>query len=640
MLISFFRKGSMRLGWSLPVLTAVCLYLSSVAPVCAQDVKNLFKQLNKEQRQAQKDMFAGKSDQAIARLEKLRDLLAEIKKADPNNPKLKTATNKYNKLVKDLERKTGQNLGSGSVTVAKSKALKLPPKPEAKPLAQKKPVAPAPKKVTKKTPAPSSKSPAPVATVGKLPSGVTSRIKKINKSLEKVTKNLDRNSVQRAEFEFRNVDKVYQEIQDRYGDQAPADHPEMIALSKRIAAVENRLKQSAGEAAAAEAAAQKSKAEKAALNNEWVGKMAPFISRGSDKHLEDMIWKLKGEEAARNRRNYEAAIALLQEYEAVEFPLGKSMDLQNSEHSLRSVLKNLQEAYAKQETEKGSEGWVQKLAPFVTSGQAKRLSASYTSDVTAIQRQKQIYAEASKLFEQYRRVEFPQGKSPKLKQIEEELADALAKFPAILQRSVEAQIGRAEAKLDQEIAFLKSEQEWKSDTAKKPYTLSKDRIKAARKLIDRAAELLPADDPGLVRLNEKMAGLIKMNTERHKVRAARTRMLPDKFEGDGEKAVKERAVKLVRAKFTGIKILRSTVISEDWKEETVKEWTDTTKTALRVRTTRSVTAQVAGKKTDGEVRLYTLYIAKNRRSDGTWGKLYGNLHSDLGDLMLEDNVNK
>jgi len=202
------------------------------------------------------------------------------------------------------------------------------------------------------------------------------------------------------------------------------------------------------------------------------------------------------------------------------------------------------------------------------------------------------------------------------------------------------QLGNAEAKLDQEIAFLKSKQEWKSDAKKMPYALSKDRIKDARKLIDRAAELLPADDPGMVRLNEKMVALIKMNDERHKVHAERTRMIPDRFEGDGKKAIKEKAAKLVRAKFAGIGILRSTVISEDWKEETVKEWTDTTKTAVQIRTTRSVSAQVAGKKTDGEVRLYTVYIAKNRRSDGSWGKLYGNLHSDLGDLMLEENVNK
>ena len=637
--ISYFKSDSIRLRCSLLVWAIFCLYLSSVAPAYAQDVKALFKQLNKEQRQAQKDMFAGKNDKAIARLEKLRNLLARIKAADPNNSKLKAATRKYTKFVKDLERKTGQDLGGGSITVAKSKVVKLPPKPEAKPLSAKKPEAPAPVKVTKMKTATSPKSPAPVLAV-KLPSGVTSRIKKIDKSLDKVTKNLDRNSVQRAEFEFKAVGKVYKEIKDRYGDKAPADHPEMIALSKRIAEVENRLKQSAGEAAAAEAAAKKSKEESAALSNEWIGKLAPFITRDSDKYLEDRIWNLKGEEAAKNRRNYEEALALLREYETVEFPLGKSMDLQNSENSTGTVLKNLQEAYAKQETEKGSEEWVKKLKPFVTSGGKKRLIASYTSDVKEIQRQKLIYDEVSTLFEHYRRIEFPKGKSPRLQQIVDELAGELAKFPEILQRSVGDQLGNAEAKLDQEIAFLKSKQEWKSDAKKMPYALGKDRIKDARKLIDRAAELLPADDPGMVRLNEKMAALIKMNDERHKAHAERTRMIPDRFGGDGKKDIKTKAAELVRTKFAGIEILRSTVISEDWKEETVKEWTDTTKTAVRIRTTRSVTAQVAGKKTDDEVRLYTVYVAKNRRSDGSWGKLYGNLHSDLGDLMLEENVNK
>ena len=92
--------------------------------------------------------------------------------------------------------------------------------------------------------------------------------------------------------------------------------------------------------------------------------------------------------------------------------------------------------------------------------------------------------------------------------------------------------GNAEEKLDKEIAFLKSKQDWKNDSKKIPYALSKNRINDARKLIDRAAEVLPADDPAMDRLNEKMAVLVKMNDELHKIGAERTRMIPDRFEGE------------------------------------------------------------------------------------------------------------
>jgi hypothetical protein len=356
--------------------------------------------------------------------------------------------------------------------------------------------------------------------------------------------------------------------------------------------------------------------------------------------LNDRLHELAGEDAVRNRRNYDEAVALFKEYEAVVFPLGKPMELQNTENSLRDRLKYLQESYAKQATEQGSEEWIGKLEPFVTSMGGKRLIASYTSDVQEMQRQRQIYDEASALFKQYLQVEFPQGKSHSLQTIEDKLADELAKFPDVMKRSIGGQVENAESKLDQETAFLNSRQEWRNDAAQLPYALSAGRIEDARALVARAAGLLPADAPELARLNAKMAKLGQMNDERIKVRAQRTRMIPDRFGGDGKEDIKNKAAALVQAKFPAIRILRSTVISEEWKEESVREWTDTTKTAVRDRTTRSVTAQVAGKKGNGEVRLYTLHVAKDRRSDGSWSKLYGNLHSDLGDLMLEENVNK
>jgi hypothetical protein len=67
----------------------------------------------------------------------------------------------------------------------------------------------------------------------------------------------------------------------------------------------------------------------------------------------------------------------------------------------------------------------------------------------------------------------------------------------------------------------------------------------------------------------------------------------------------------------------------------VIEATDTTHTALRYRTTRSVTAQVAAKRS-GAVQLHTLDLSQDRQSDGAWGPLYG--HIMFTDAMLEKNV--
>jgi hypothetical protein len=111
---------------------------ASGAALGSQDAAKLIKDAQKELRQAERDMFGGKKDKAIAALEPLKDKLLRIKAADPNNPGLKTLESKYKKLVKDLERRTGKDLGGGTLTAAgSSTATALPPKPEAKPLPEK-----------------------------------------------------------------------------------------------------------------------------------------------------------------------------------------------------------------------------------------------------------------------------------------------------------------------------------------------------------------------------------------------------------------------------------------------------------------------------------------------------------------------
>ncbi|MDY6856259.1 MAG: hypothetical protein SWO11_16495 [Thermodesulfobacteriota bacterium] len=104
----------------------------------AVDAKTLLKEVRQELRQAQRDMFAGKIDKAISALDSIRKRLIQLKVADPNNPGLKTTENKYKKLVKDLERRTGKDLGGGTLTAAKMDIQKtLPHKPETKPMHEK-----------------------------------------------------------------------------------------------------------------------------------------------------------------------------------------------------------------------------------------------------------------------------------------------------------------------------------------------------------------------------------------------------------------------------------------------------------------------------------------------------------------------
>ena len=132
------RKKYNGFLFSFVAVIALSLIFWPVQPTQAVDAKALLKQVGQELRQAERDMFAGKTDKAISALEPIKERLFELKAADPNNPALKTAENKYKKLVKDLERRTGKNLGGGTLTAAgTSTKTALPSKPEAKPMPEK-----------------------------------------------------------------------------------------------------------------------------------------------------------------------------------------------------------------------------------------------------------------------------------------------------------------------------------------------------------------------------------------------------------------------------------------------------------------------------------------------------------------------
>ena len=76
----------------------------------------------------------------------------------------------------------------------------------------------------------------------------------------------------------------------------------------------------------------------------------------------------------------------------------------------------------------------------------------------------------------------------------------------------------------------------------------------------------------------------------------------------------------------------------EWAIENVIEWTDTSRTALRRRVTRSVRAEVALEQPDGSVVLQEVYLGQDRLPDGGWAGLKG--HTTWADPMIAENLGK
>ena len=299
---------------------------------------------------------------------------------------------------------------------------------------------------------------------------------------------------------------------------------------------------------------------------------------------------------------------------------------------------------AKAEARALADAWLAKLNPFIASrGQEghdpkKHFIAGGTVDVKELLHRLAVYNEASAVFAEYQKAGFPAGKPDDLAAVERDLGYRLKSFPEQLKGSMKSLAEAASKQIDDTAAFFARDKEWRTDPKKEPYVLSAGRVADLRRPLDIYKGAAGAKDPKVVALEAKLAAIVTENDARRKIGTQRTYMIPDRFKGAETAALKAKAAELVTAKVQGARILRTTVISADWKEERTTEWTDTTKSAVRHRITRSVTAQVAGK-VGGQALLYTVYLAQDRKADGTWGPLYGNLHQGA-DPMLEANVHK
>ncbi len=283
--------------------------------------------------------------------------------------------------------------------------------------------------------------------------------------------------------------------------------------------------------------------------------------------------------------------------------------------------------------------WGERLRAYSDSSSPKYFCSCTSGDSGALQAQQALYDELTAVFAELDSAG-PTQKNDWLVNIETDVRRRYDNWPVESAKSLGRPLDAAASKLSQELGFLKGKQAWRNNSAERPYVLADDRIDGVRQLIAKAAALLPANDSRLRTLNDDLAKLVALNEEGRGERTKRTFMAADKYSGDGIDAIKKVAAQLVAGKFPGVKVLRATVPSAEWKEETVEEWTDTTQTAKRRRTTRSLSAQVAGEKADG-VFLWYLHVAKNRNADGNWGALYGNImYIDGGEPMVKGNVDK
>lgn len=263
-----------------------------------------------------------------------------------------------------------------------------------------------------------------------------------------------------------------------------------------------------------------------------------------------------------------------------------------------------------------------------------------TSEPEKFAEARKRYEKFKEFYKRYKETQFPNGKTWKLKDLAENQAPVRLKdFEEGMASRIAAVSGGAEKEIDRAMAQLEKDNGWKSDNTVKPNLVDHKWMSSIREATQKAVSSLAVSDPKRRKIQEKFDALVAADRKNRQIRKERTFMTPDRYTGSDIKTLKARATSLVRKnKKEGGSPLRCTIISDNWQVRTVREWTDTSKTTWRVRTTRNLTAQVATR-TAGGVRLVTVALAQDELGNGGWGPLYGNLHQ-YSEPMLEENVNK
>lgn len=306
------------------------------------------------------------------------------------------------------------------------------------------------------------------------------------------------------------------------------------------------------------------------------------------------------------------------------------------------ALQQAQAAAEQQATEAGqaSEGWLAKLRPFVTGlGQPghdpdQYLVASATQDQEEMQKRLGIYAAAAAALEEYKKANLGSLATDELKQAAAMLDNALVQFQSSCRLYADEDLRSADVKIQEMERFIR-EQESKMAAKESFLFMERDQIGNAQAIADRASGLLKAGDQRINALNRRIDNLKRADARLRAARIAETRMAPDAYAGDDAAGLKKSAEQFVLRAQPGVRVLKTAIISPAWKQESVIEWTDTTQTALRHRTTRSLTAQVAGKR-NADALLYTVDVSQDLQAGGGWGPTYG--HVMFTDPILEANV--
>lgn len=282
----------------------------------------------------------------------------------------------------------------------------------------------------------------------KLPGGVTSRLKKAAKELDKAEKALSKGAgtpadrAKRAENYLKAAKRYRDEIDKRYKGKFSPKHPKVKALDERMAKLAKRISStgtavaSAGDKPAQAGAAAKPSgklpagvtkrlrdAERELDNVQRVldkgGMSADYRAKQANYYLDrvrNILDEIQKRYPGQAPENHPQVKAVLDRQAKLTAQVG------GAEKQAQAVQAEEQKAsQAKADAAVLSQKWADRLKPFVTSG-SKEFATYPTDEEAKWKRWDAIYAEAKPIWDEYQKVDFGGKKSGELQSREQIMA--------------------------------------------------------------------------------------------------------------------------------------------------------------------------------------------------------------------------
>jgi predicted RNase H-like HicB family nuclease len=261
---------------------------------------------------------------------------------------------------------------------------------------------------------------------------------------------------------------------------------------------------------------------------------------------------------------------------------------------------------------------------------------SFSDEPGMIRLQREDYQKARDFFEDYLQQAF--NRAEFLLQKEHELEERLKEFPSLLSSMLEKTAANVSETITSCLNQLKNNDAWKQDAAKNtlPLFVSDKEIAEFEEKVNEVGSLFLEEAGPLLKLRSTLEELKQYNAEMRKARAERIFMSEQKYKGNDIQDIVDGCAAVLKKYYPEAVILKSSVVSEEWKEESGWKFTDSTNTESVFETVRSISVQAALAHGKEKTILHSVHVEQKKKSDGTWSAMYGN--EMYSETMLHFNV--